>query len=107
MDTIRIGYAPTRRSIFSAPDARRYRTIIADRLTELNVEFVDIDDINDEGLLFDEDDRIRVLEKFRAAGVDGLFLPHCNFGTEFICARLAKDLGRARCSAASRCPSPT
>lgn len=94
MDTIRIGYAPTRRSIFSAPDARRYRTIIADRLTELNVEFVDIDDINDEGLLFDEDDRIRVLEKFRAAGVDGLFLPHCNFGTEFICARLAKDLGR-------------
>ena len=94
MDTIRIGYAPTRRSIFSAPDARRYRTIIADRLNELNVEFVDIDDINDEGLLFDEDDRIRVLEKFRAAGVDGLFLPHCNFGTEFICARLAKDLGR-------------
>lgn len=94
MDTIRIGYAPTRRSIFSAPDARRYRTIIADRLTELNVEFVDIDDINDEGLLFDEDDCIRVLEKFRAAGVDGLFLPHCNFGTEFICARLAKDLGR-------------
>lgn len=94
MDTIRIGYAPTRRSIFSAPDARRYRTIIADRLTELNVEFVDIDDINDEGLLFDEDDRIRVLEKFRTAGVDGLFLPHCNFGTEFICARLAKDLGR-------------
>ena len=92
MDTIRIGYAPTRRSIFSAPDARRYRRIIADRLRELNVEFVDIDDINDEGLLFDEDDRVRVLEKFRNAEVDGLFLPHCNFGTEFICARLAKDL---------------
>ena len=92
MDTIKIGYAPTRRSIFSAPDARKYRGIVADRLHELNVEFVDIDDINDEGLLFDEDDRIRVLEKFRAAGVDGLFLPHCNFGTEFICARLARDL---------------
>lgn len=94
MDTIRIGYAPTRRSIFSAPDARRYRRIIADRLRELNVEFVDIDDINDEGLLFDEDDRVKVLEKFRDAEVDGLFLPHCNFGTEFICARLAKDLGK-------------
>jgi hypothetical protein len=92
MDTIKTGYAPTRRSIFSAPDARKYRGIVADRLRELNVEFVDIDDINDEGLLFDEDDRIRVLEKFRAAGVDGLFLPHCNFGTEFICARLARDL---------------
>ncbi len=93
MDTIRIGYAPTRRSIFSAPDARLYRDIIADRLRELGVEFVDIDDINEEGLLFDEDDRLRVLEKFREAKVDGLFLPHCNFGTEFICARLAQDLG--------------
>lgn len=94
MDTIKIGYAPTRRSIFSAPDARKYRGIIGDRLRELGIEFVDIDDINDEGLLFDEDDRIKVLEKFRAEGVDGLFLPHCNFGTEFICARLAKDLGK-------------
>lgn len=94
MDTIKIGYAPTRRSIFSAPDARKYRGIIADKLRELGIEFVDIDDINDEGLLFDEDDRIKVLEKFRAEGVDGLFLPHCNFGTEFICARLAKDLGK-------------
>ncbi len=94
MDTIKIGYAPTRRSIFSAPDARKYRGIIADKLRELGIEFVDIDDINDEGLLFDEDDRIKVLEKFRAEDIDGLFLPHCNFGTEFICARLAKDLGK-------------
>ena len=25
--------------------------------------------------------------------IDGLFLPHCNFGTEFECARLAKEVG--------------
>ena len=31
-------------------------------------------------------------EKFKAEKIDGLFLPHCNFGTEFECARLAKDL---------------
>ena len=94
MDTIKLGYAPTRRSIFSAPDARKYRVIIADKLRELGVEFVDIDDINEEGLLYDEESRLRVLEKFRAEKVDGLFLPHCNFGTEFICARLARDLGK-------------
>lgn len=94
MDKIVLGYAPTRRSIFSAPDARKYRKIIADKLRELGVEFVDIDDINEEGLLYDEDDRLKVLKKFQDAGVDGLFLPHCNFGTEFICARLAKDLGK-------------
>ena len=60
--TVRIGYAPTRRSIFSAPDAVKYRKLIAERLRELDVEFVDIDDINEEGLLYDEDDRLRVLD---------------------------------------------
>ncbi len=93
MDRIVLGYAPTRRSIFSAPDAVKYRGLTAERLRELGIEFVDIDDINEEGLLYDEDDRIKILEKFRAAHVDGLFLPHCNFGTEFLCARLAKELG--------------
>ena len=93
MQTITLGYAPTRRSIFSAPDAVKYRNLTADRLRELGVNFVDIDDINEEGLLYNEEDRLKILEKFRAAGVDGLLLAHCNFGTEFLCARLAKDLG--------------
>lgn len=93
MDKIVLGFAPTRRSIFSAPDAVKYRGLTAERLRELGVEFVDIDDINEEGLLYSEEDRLKILEKFRAAGVDGLFLPHCNFGTEFLCARLARDLG--------------
>ena len=44
---IRIGYAPTRRSIFSAPAALEFRKLIADRLVELGIDFVDIDDIND------------------------------------------------------------
>lgn len=35
MDKIKIGYAPTRRSIFSAPDAVKYRGLTAERLTEL------------------------------------------------------------------------
>ena len=82
MDRIVLGFAPTRRSIFSAPDAVKYRGLTAERLRELGVEFVDIDDINEEGLLYSEEDRLKILEKFRAAKVDGLFLPHCNFGTE-------------------------
>ena len=92
MAHIRIGYAPTRRSIFSAPDAIRFRGLTADRLRELGVDFVDIDDINEEGLLYDENDRLKIVEKFKDAGIDGLLLAHCNFGTEYECARLAKDL---------------
>ena len=92
MDKIKIGYAPTRRSIFSAPDAVKYRGLTAERLTELGIDFVDITDINSEGLLYNDEDRIKIAEKFKAEKIDGLFLPHCNFGTEFECARLAKDL---------------
>ena len=71
MRSIKIGLAPTRRSIFSAPDAIKFANLTRQRLTELGVEFVDITDINEEGLLYQESDRIKIREKFRAAGVDG------------------------------------
>ena len=77
MGNIKIGYAPTRRSIFSAPDAVKYRGLTAERLRELGVEFIDITDVNDEGLLYDEAGRIKITEKFKEK-IDGLFLPHCN-----------------------------
>lgn len=89
---MRLGFAPTRRSIFSASDAVKYRDLTADRLKELEVDFVDITDINGEGLLYKDKDMYRIAEKFRRAKIDGLFLPHCNFGTEYECARLAKEL---------------
>lgn len=93
MTNIKLGFAPTRRSIFSAPDAVKYRGLTAERLKELGIDFVDITDINEEGLLYCEQDRIKIAEKFKKEKIDGLFLAHCNFGTEFECARLAKELG--------------
>ncbi len=93
MATIKLGFAPTRRSIFSAPDAIKYRNITANRLKELDIEFVDITDINEEGLLYDDQDMLTIAKKFKDEKVDGLFLPHCNFGTEYVVARLAKELG--------------
>lgn len=92
MSKIKIGFAPTRRSIFSAPDALKYRYLIEERLKELEIDFVDIKDINEEGLLYDDNDMYRIAEKFKNEKVDGLFLAHCNFGTEYECARLAKEL---------------
>ena len=87
-----LGFAPTRRSIFSAPDALKYRGLTSERLDELNVDFIDIDDINSEGLLYNDADVNKIAAKFKAKGVDGLFVPHCNFGTEYAVARLAKAL---------------
>jgi len=93
MEKIKLGFAPTRRSIFSAPDAVKYAGLTRDRLTELGVSFVDITEFNDEGLLYSDEDMRKVAAKFKAERVDGLFVPHCNFGTEYIVARLAKELG--------------
>lgn len=90
---ITLGFVPTRRSIFSAPDAIKYRGLTADRMRELGIDFVDIDDINEEGLLFDDSHIQPIVDKFQAAGVDGIMLMHANFGTEYLCARLARELG--------------
>ena len=93
MANVKLGFVPTRRSIFSAPDAIKYRGLTADRFRALGIDFVDITDINEEGLLYDDQDVDKIAAKFRAEGVDGIMLAHCNFGTEYVCARLAKKLG--------------
>ena len=89
---IKIGFAPTRRFIFSIEDALKYKKLIQEKLNDLGVEYVDIDDINEEGLLFDEADVSKVVEKFKAQKVNALFFPHCNFGTEFLVCEVAKEL---------------
>lgn len=48
---IKLGFAPTRRSIFSAPDAVKYRNLTAHKLSELGINFTDINDINSEVFL--------------------------------------------------------
>lgn len=93
MKNIVLGFAPTRRSIFSAPDAVKYADLTRSKLKELGVSFVDINDIAEDGLLHDENDRIKIAAKFKEKKVDGLFFPHGNFGTEYEVARLAKELG--------------
>ncbi len=89
---VRIGVVPTRRSIFSAPDALRYARLTEQRLRELGVDFVDITDLNEEGLLYHGADCAILEKRFREEGVDGLFFPHCNFGTEAAVADLARRM---------------
>lgn len=73
MNNIKLGFAPIRRSVFSAPDAVKYRNLTAKRMNELGIDFVDITDINEEGLLYNEKDRLKIIEKFKQEKIDGLF----------------------------------
>lgn len=93
MKKVKLGLAPTRRSIFSAPDAIKFSNLTRKRLDEMGVDYVDITDINEEGLLYNDADMEKIAAKFAAEKVDGLFFPHGNFGTEYEVARLAKKLG--------------
>lgn len=89
---IKLGYAPTRRFIFSKEDAHKYKKLTKAKLEELKVEYVDIDDINEEGLLHEEADVAKIVEKFKSEKVDAVFFPHCNFGTEDVIGKVAKEL---------------
>jgi len=57
-----------------------------------SVELVDCNDIAPDGLIYELADIQKVINKMKAAGVDGLFIPHCNFGTEEVAIRVAKAL---------------
>lgn len=92
MKSVKIGFAPTRRSVFSAPDAIKHANIVRAKLDQLEIEYVDIVEFNEDGLLYDDNDVDKIANKFKEQHIDGLFIPHTNFGSEQACARLAKIL---------------
>ena len=92
MGQVRIGFLPTRRNVFSKEEAQRYKKLIMEKIMPLGAQLVDIEDITREGLLFDEKELPLVIEKMKTHKVDGLFFPHCNFGTEDLVAKVAREL---------------
>jgi len=103
---LKLGVAPTRRVIFSIEEAARQKCAIQRKLASLAIEFVSIDGVNDEGLIFDRTHVGPALEILRREGVDALFIPHVNFGTEDAIARLARDLGKPVLLWGPRDPAP-
>lgn len=62
---IKIGFAPTRRNIFSATAAIEFANKTREKLDELGVNYVDIKEVNDDGLLYDDDGLEKITEKFK------------------------------------------
>ncbi|MCI8387596.1 MAG: hypothetical protein HFE63_03930 [Clostridiales bacterium] len=55
-----------------------------------NTEFTDLEWLNEEGLLFENDDVERVVDYLTAEKVDALFIINCNFGNEDAAGRVAR-----------------
>jgi L-fucose isomerase-like protein len=92
--SIKLGFAPTRREVFSREEAGKFRRLIKEKLLSWGVDLVDIDWLNEEGLLYDQADVAKVARKFTEEGVDAVFSPHCNFGAEDAVAKLARVMGK-------------
>lgn len=92
-ENLTIGYAPTRRTVFSREDALKYKKLTSDKIKSFGYKLVDIEDINEDGLLIGEDDIGAAVKKFKHGDVDCIISPHCNFGTEDIVARVASLMG--------------
>lgn len=97
MKKLKLGYAPTRRFVFSAEDAFKYKVMIKEKIQSFGMDFelVDLEGINEEGLLYDDHiSADKIVERFKRENVDAVFFPHCNFGTEDTVARVGKALGK-------------
>jgi L-fucose isomerase-like protein len=91
---MKIGLAPTRRNVFSVEDSLKYKALIEKKLKSWNIDFVNLDSLNKEGLLFDRLQAGKAAKIFTDAEVDAVFAPHVNFGTEDAVAKLARDVGK-------------
>lgn len=88
-----LGLCPIGKFVFSNEDAKRQKELLKALLEKWNVRYVDLEGVLEDGLVKDQSCVDRVVEHFRQAGVDCLFMPHCNFGTEGAVGMIAKKLG--------------
>ena len=87
-----LGLCPIGKFVFSNEDAVRLKGEIRARLLSWQIPFVDLEGVLEDGLVKDQSHVDAAVEHFRAAGVDALFVPHCNFGTEGAVGMIARKL---------------
>ena len=88
-----VGLCPIGKFVFSHEDALRLKRLLQDRLRTWDVPFVDLEGVLPDGIVRDQAHVEPVVRHFRREGVDCLFLPHCNFGTEGAVGMIARGLG--------------
>lgn len=92
---IKLGFAPTRRNVFSREDSQKYKALTQEKIKSLPyIEIIDLDWLNDEGMLFNSEDVPKIVKKFSNENVDAIFSPHCNFGTEDAVVKLGQAMNK-------------
>lgn len=97
--SIKVGFMPTRRNMygekaFNPVTAKQTKEEIEQWLKRKKLDYVNLDFLNEEGLLYHPKDVDAVYKKFVECGVDAVFCPHCNFGAEDAVAKAVKKIGK-------------
>jgi len=79
--------------VFSHEDAKVQKKVIKNKLSALNVDYIGIDSVLEDGIVRSYEDIEPVVNHFKKQNIDCLFIPHCNFGTESATGMIAKKLG--------------
>jgi L-fucose isomerase-like protein len=88
-----MGLCPIGKFVFSNEDAVRYKQLLQAKLKAWQVDYVDLENVLEDGLVKDQAQVDTAVEHFRRAQIDCLFMPHCNFGTEGAVGMIGKKLG--------------
>jgi L-fucose isomerase-like protein len=91
---LKIGFLPTRRRVFSKEEAGKFKRMVEVKVKAYDAELVNLDFLNEEGLIYEGLDADKAADRFIAEKVDAVFAPHCNFGTEDAVAKVAKKVGK-------------
>ena len=88
-----LGLVPIGKFVFSHEDALVYKSRIEALLKQLKVRYVNVDGVIPDGVVRDQAHVDPVVSHLRGHGVDAVFMPHVNFGTEGACGMIGKKLG--------------
>src|ERR1051326_3276109 len=92
--SVLLGVCPMGKFVFSHEDALFQKKRLFARLDELGVQYCNLDSVlpESDGLIREQAHTHRAIQYFREQGIDALFLPHCNFGTEGAAGMIAREL---------------
>jgi len=88
-----LGVCPIGKFVFSHEDALVQKKQIFAKLDEWSVHYCSLDTVLSDGMVRDQKHVAPVVRYFREQGIDALFVPHCNFGTEGAVGMIARELG--------------
>lgn len=90
--TLTLGVAPVKRASRDMNFAKRQKDRFMEVIRKIRpdvVKIVDIDDLSENGIAFRNDVVPAIVQKFKEAQIDALFVPFCDFGEESVASAIA------------------